>query len=304
MPEIAVIGSLNADLVLKVKSLPQRGATISAQEYHVVPGGKGANQAVAAARLGSSVRMIGAVGSDSYGDMLIGSLTSSGVDCPNVRKDRENPTGTAFITVAADGANTIVTNSGSNGKVTPADIAANEETIKNSDAVILQLEIPLETVEAALSTAKKHGVLTVLNPGPARELPSAILEKADYFVPNETESELYTGVKVDSLDAAKNAALKILEMGIPNAVITLGANGVYYRSKTEDIFVPAFKTDAVDTTGAGDCFIGAFVTALLRGDGTKEALRYACAAAAISTRTIGAQPSFPKDEAVSSLISS
>ncbi|MGW2636166.1 ribokinase [Streptomyces sp. NPDC001348] len=286
MTHIAVLGSTNMDLVAYVEKAPQRGETVTGREFRTVPGGKGANQAIAAARAGATVSMIGAVGNDAFGTRLRSTLEHSGVDTDSLRTV-EGPSGTAHIVVDDEGGNAIVVIPGANGTVdhlTPGD----EGVIASADALLLQLEIPLQGVLAAAEAARRHGVRTVLTPAPARPLPSGLLAATDLLVPNEYEATALTG-RTDPLDAA--AAL--LDQ-VPEVVVTLGAAGsVYLARGVEPLVVPAPRVTAVDSTGAGDTFVGALAVALAEERPVREALAWAAAAAAISVQRAGASVSMP-----------
>ncbi|MEU6555112.1 ribokinase [Streptomyces sp. NPDC046915] len=286
MTHIAVLGSTNMDLVAYVEKAPQRGETVTGREFRTIPGGKGANQAIAAARSGATVSMIGAVGNDVFGTRLRSALEHSGVDTDSLRTI-EGPSGTAHIVVDDEGGNAIVVIPGANGTVdhlTPGD----EGVIASADALLLQLEIPSAGVLAGAEAARRHGVRTVLTPAPARPLPPELLAATDLLVPNEYEAATLTG-RTDPLDAA--AAL--LDR-VPEVVITLGAAGCLYMLRNaEPLVVPAPRVTAVDSTGAGDTFVGALAVALAEERPVREALTWAAAAASISVQREGASASMP-----------
>ncbi|MGW7257903.1 ribokinase [Streptomyces sp. NPDC054834] len=286
MTHIAVLGSTNMDLVAYVEKAPQRGETVTGREFRTIPGGKGANQAIAAARAGATVSMLGAVGNDAFGIRLRSALEHSGVDTDSLRTV-EGPSGTAHIVVDDEGGNAIVVIPGANGTVdhlTPGD----EGVIASADALLLQLEIPSAGVLAGAEAARRHGVRTVLTPAPARPLPPELLAATDLLVPNEYEAATLTG-RTDPLDAA--AAL--LDR-VPEVVITLGAAGCLYVLRgTEPLVVPAPQVTAVDSTGAGDTFVGALAVALAEERPVREALTWAAAAASISVQREGASASMP-----------
>lgn len=299
MPDILVIGSLNADLVVRTPHFPQPGETISGGDLQIIPGGKGANQAVAAARLGTSVAMVGRVGKDSFGPFLLGSLKSDAVDITNVITD-DCASGTAIIVVDANGQNSIVLSAGANGKVTPKDIDDLDITAK---FLLLQLEIPLETVIHAAKWAKQKGMVVILNPAPARELPDELIVHADYIIPNETELELLSSVPIRSIASAEKAAKVLLKRGAKNVVVTLGSNGALIFSAKQATQVDAYKVNVVDTTAAGDAFIGGFASALIHGLKIEEAVKYANACGALAVTKFGAQPSLPTKADVDRFIS-
>ena len=286
MTRIAVLGSTNMDLVAYVAKAPGRGETVTGREFRTVPGGKGANQAVAAARAGGTVSMIGAVGADAFGSRLRSALEQSGVDTGLLRTT-EGPSGTAHIVVDDDGGNAIVVVPGANGTVTTL-TPGDEAVIARADLLLLQLELPLESVLLAAEAARRHGVRTVLTPAPARPLPVGLLAATDLLVPNEHEAAALTGIT----DPHK-AADALLEQ-VPELVITLGSAGSLYASRDgRKIMVPALRVTAVDSTGAGDTFVGALSVALGEGRPMPEALAWASSAAALSVQRPGASASMP-----------
>ncbi|WP_181795728.1 ribokinase [Streptomyces sp. WELS2] len=286
MTHIVVLGSTNMDLVTYVDEAPRRGETVTGREFRTVPGGKGANQAIAAARAGATVSMIGAVGTDAYGVRLRDTLEHSGVDTDFLRTV-EGPSGTAHIVVDAEGGNAIVVVPGANGTVdhlSPGD----EGVIATADALLLQLEIPLPAVVAGARAARRRGVRTVLTPSPVQPLPPELPEAIDLLVPNEYEAVTLTG-RTDP----REAAAALLEL-VPEVVVTLGATGCLYLARgTEPLVVPAPRVTAVDSTGAGDTFVGALAVALAEEKPVREALTWAAAAAAISVQRAGASASMP-----------
>ncbi|MEU4111697.1 ribokinase [Streptomyces sp. NPDC048208] len=286
MTHIVVLGSTNMDLVTYVAKAPQRGETVTGREFRTIPGGKGANQAMAAARAGATVSLIGAVGNDAYGARLRDNLEHSGVDTDFLRTV-EGPSGTAHIVVDDEGGNSIVVVPGANGTVdhlSPGD----EGLIASADALLLQLEVPLAAVVAGAEAARRHGVRTVLTPSPAQPLPEELLSVTDVLVPNEYEAVTLTG-RTDPLDAA----VGLLEL-VPEVVLTLGEAGCLYVSRdTEPLAVPAHQVAAVDSTGAGDTFAGAYAVAVAEEKPLREALYWAAAAAALSVQREGASASMP-----------
>ncbi|HUE99219.1 MAG TPA: ribokinase [Anaerolineales bacterium] len=291
MLDILVVGSINADLVVRAPRFPMPGETISGGNLQIIPGGKGANQAVAAARQGASVAMIGRVGNDSFGPELINNLKQNNVDTGNVQADPRSATGTAIIVVDADGQNSIVLSPGGNGKLSPADV--NNVSFSDHKLVLLQLEIPIETVLAAAQRAKESGVRVLLNPAPARSLPEELISLPDFLLPNETELSLLTDQPVNGISPAEKAAKALLERGAQNVIVTLGANGALLVSQELTKHIHPFKVDVVDTTAAGDAFIGGFASAYLQNRSLEEAVRYGCACGALATTKFGAQPSLP-----------
>ncbi|MFI9149040.1 ribokinase [Streptomyces sp. NPDC053367] len=286
MTHIAVLGSTNMDLVAYVEKAPQRGETVTGREFRTIPGGKGANQAIAAAHAGATVSMIGAVGNDSFGAKLRSTLEHSGVETDSLRTV-EGPSGTAHIVVDDEGGNSIVVIPGANGTVdhlSPGD----EGLIASADALLLQLEIPLAAVLAGAQAARAHGVRTILTPAPAQPLPIELLAATDLLVPNEHEAATLTG-RTD----ARAAAVALLEE-VPEVVVTLGSAGCLYAARGADpVTVPAPQVTAVDSTGAGDTFVGTLAVALGEGRPMPEALRWAAEAAAMSVQREGASTSMP-----------
>ena len=299
-PQIVVIGSLNADLVQKVDRLPKPGETIAGGSLETFSGGKGANQAVAAGRMGARTSMIGQVGDDSLSQVLRESLQSAGVDYSGVGVSKTS-TGSAIILVFPDGENLIVIAPGANASVTP-DLAAERLQVLERGAFLLsQLEIPIESVERSLEVAKTRGATTILDPAPARELHGDLLRHVDYLTPNETESATLLGapgLAMEDDPAMERAAERILALGPKAVVLKLGARGCLIASAEGFHRVPGFNVDAVDTTAAGDVFNGAFATALAEGQAVPLAASFANAAAALSVTRPGAQNSVPSREAV------
>ncbi|GAB7107740.1 ribokinase [Streptomyces phaeofaciens JCM 4814] len=286
MTDIVVLGSTNMDLVAYVEKAPQRGETVTGREFRTIPGGKGANQAVAAAHAGATVSMIGAVGNDSFGARLRSTLEHSGVNTDHLRTV-ESPSGTAHIVVDDEGGNAIVVVPGANGTVdhlAPGD----EGLIASADALLLQLEVPLPAVVAGARAARAHGVRTILTPAPARPLPPELLAAVDLLVPNEHEATTLTG-RTDP----REAAAALLD-SVPEIVVTLGAAGSLYVTRgAEPVLVPAPQVAAVDSTGAGDTFVGALAVARGEDRPIREALAWAAAAAALSVQRPGASASMP-----------
>jgi len=301
MTDILVVGSLNADLVVRAPRFPQPGETISGDDLQIIPGGKGANQAVAASRQGANVAMLGRVGSDSFGPFLLDSLKSNQVDVTHVQVD-DSATGTATIIVDGNGQNSIVLSAGANGKVSPADVdSASPLTPK---LILLQLEIPIPTVLYAAQRARQNGSRVILNPAPAKPLPDELISLADFIIPNETELSLLTGMEVKDVPSAEQAARVLLARGAKHVIVTLGSKGALLVSGAQVKQVDAYKVDVVDTTAAGDAFIGGFAFALLRGLELEEAVQYANACGALATTKFGAQPSLPTREETERFMSS
>lgn len=291
---VAVVGSLNMDLVARAPRLPHPGETLAGRTFAQVAGGKGGNQAVAAARLGAQVSMLGCVGADANGAQLRAGLEAEGIDCAAVETGRE-ATGVALIIVDDASQNAIVIVAGSNGEVTPETIARHEAVLAAADVVICQLETPLDTVQAALATARRLGKTVVLNPAPATgPLPAEWLPLIDYLIPNELETATLTGLPVGSSEEAATAAAVLRAAGARNVLVTLGPRGVQAALEgAAPALYDAPKVKAVDTTAAGDTFIGGFAAQLAQGASVDAAIRFAQRAAALSVTRAGAQPSIP-----------
>ncbi len=299
---ITVVGSLNMDLVVRTPRIPRPGETIIGGDFHTLPGGKGANQAVAAARLGARVSMVGRVGRDTFANPLLDNLTAAGVDHTFVTQDPEAATGVALIEVDDAGQNSIVVASGANMRVSPADVEAAEATIASADVLLLQLESPLETVTRAAQVARAHGVRVILNPAPARPLPAALLSLVDVLIPNENETALLTGMPVESRDQIEAAATALRELGVGTVILTLGDRGALLTQEGETEHFPAFDVTPVDTTAAGDAFVGGFAVALAEGKSLAEAVRWGNGAGALAATRLGAQPSLPTRQALETLL--
>ena len=299
-PKILVIGSANIDLVTRVPRCPKPGESLIGSAFATVPGGKGANQAVAAARLGAPTWFAGCVGDDVFGALQREALSASGVRVEHLKVHPTAPTGTAVIFVADAGQNSIVVTPSANLEFTPDDVLALEPLFRDVDAILVQLEIDLASVEAALELARKHGVLSVLDAGPAQQVSDALIAKAGLVSPNETEAEALTGIRISTIDGAEAAAQVLLERGAKDVVIKLGAQGALYRG-TQTFHVRTFPVNVVDTTAAGDAFTAALAMKWGRA-GVEEALRFATATGALATTVAGAQPSMPTRAAVERLI--
>jgi ribokinase len=291
MADILVIGSLNADLVVRTPHFPAPGETIQGADLVIIPGGKGANQAVAAARLGASVAMIGCVGADAFGATLIENLKQNHIDATGVLRDGAAATGTAIIIVDSNGENSIVLSPGANGKVSHREIESG--AMADAKLLLLQLEIPMEAVLHSARLAKDNGVRVILNPAPAREIPDELLEIADYLVPNETELGLLAGTTITDKDSLEAAAGSLVARGATNVIVTLGEKGAMIVNKSGNEYVTSFSVKPVDTTGAGDAFIGGMASLLMQHKSLKDAVKYGCACGALATTKFGAQPSLP-----------
>ncbi len=295
--DVAVVGSANVDLVVPVEALPRPGQTVLGGDHLQVPGGKGANQAVAAGRLGRRVAMVGRVGGDAYGRQLLGSLASAGVDTTHLRPTADVPSGIALITVDAVGENTIAVSPGANARLSPADVEAAGPVLAAAAVTLVQLEVPLDTVAAAVGAA---GGRVVLNPAPAAELSTALLAEVDVLVPNRSELGLLAGTATPETMADVIEAARRLPAG-PALVITLGADGALLVDGDETVHVPARDVVAVDATGAGDAFCGGLADGLSRGLDLLASVRWAVRVAGAATTRWGAQPAMPTpDEVVAS----
>ncbi|WP_347555800.1 ribokinase [Robbsia sp. KACC 23696] len=301
-PSIVVVGSANMDLVVRAPRLPVPGETLAGTGFETIPGGKGANQAVAAARLGATVTMVGCVGDDAFGTTLRDGLKADGIETGTLRTV-PGSSGIAVISVAQDGANSIVIVGGANDALTRDDVDAASAAIGAADMVICQLETPLATVEYAIATAVRQNTAVLLNPAPARPLPDALLAQVDYLVVNETEAELMSGIPVRDAEDAERAAAALLAQGAAYVIVTLGANGVFWQASSTKAadsnggpskgHVPAHKVTAVDTTAAGDTFAGGFAAARAAGQAMADAIAFGQRAAALSVTRHGAQTSIP-----------
>jgi len=301
MPKITVAGSLNMDLCVETPRVPVMGETILGGGFFTSPGGKGANQAVAAAKLGANVSMLGRAGGDAFGAQLMENLRASGVDTEHIRVTEEAPTGAAVI-LLKDGDNCIIVDPGANALLTPADIEASEPVIAASDILVLQLEIPLNTAKRAMELARAHGVQVLLNPAPAQKLPADFLALADVLTPNESECGILTGLPCGTLEEAGRAARALLNMGVPRVCVTLGGAGVMYNQGGSMVHRPALPVKVADTTAAGDSFTGALAVSLGGGADFGEAVDFAQAVAALTVTRRGAQESLPRLEEVKEFI--
>ncbi len=302
---IVVVGSLNADFVVRAGRVPAPGETITGECFATFAGGKGANQAYAAARLGGAASMVGQVGNDAQADFLRGNLASAGVDVSHVSGDPRVSSGTAFIIIDSSGQNRIIIVPGSNGTFTPDKLETSRALIESASIVLLQLEIPMPTVAAAAAIAHRAGARIILDPAPAAPLPEELLRHSDYVTPNETELAILTGTTPrESLprEEAARLARTLVGRGAKKVVIKMGAAGALLAEESREHFWPARRVKAVDTTAAGDVFNGAFAVALAEGRTEEEAGAFACAAAAISVSRPGAQPSMPDRREVLTLL--
>lgn len=292
-PKIVVVGSINIDLVVKSSRFPIPGETVIGSDLQTFPGGKGANQAVAASRLGAEVQMVGCVGNDVFGEDLIRNLKKNGVGTDFVRKIGNKSSGIAMIIVSESGENSIVLAPGANMMVNKDLVKKAENVLKNSDALIIQFEIPLDVVFYTIDMAKTFEKKIFLNPAPAQKIPDAILKKIDYIIPNETEATIITGVQVKDLNTAKRAVENLINRGSKSVILTLGENGSLVVSEKEMTRLPAYNINVVDTTAAGDAYVAAFALGILRNFTEKRAAEYANIAGALASTKLGAQSSLP-----------
>src|SRR4030042_729293 len=290
---ILVLGSSNVDLILRIPRFHKPGETITAESMMTVFGGKGANQAIASKRLGGKLLFFTILGNDPYGENYRQYLIKNDLDAKGVLRDRKNPTGIALIEVDPKGENRIIVSSGANGSLSSEDLERLGPLWKGIDVFVTQLEIPIATVRFCLEMAKRQGAITLLNPSPPLVLHSEILSLVDYLVPNEWEAQFITGIKMKWNRDVRKMAQKLLEMGTKNVVITLGSKGLFFKNGNEEIWRKAFKVKVVDTTAAGDAFMGALACGLSENKTIREALRFAEGAGALAVTKLGAQPSLP-----------
>lgn len=291
--KIVVLGSCNTDMVVKSSRLPVPGETILGGTFMMNPGGKGANQAVAAARLGGAVTFITKTGNDLFGRQSVELYNDEGINTDFILSDPNLPSGVALITVDGRGENCIVVASGANGTLSPEDVKDAEKTIADAGVLLMQLEVPMDTVEYAAKIAKQNDVKVILNPAPAQSLSNDLLENIYMLIPNETEAEIISGIKVTDWDSAKKAADAICAKGVDTVVITMGSRGALLKEGSEYHEIPALKVEAVDTTAAGDTFCGAISVAISEGLGLVDAIKFANRCSAVTVTRMGAQASIP-----------
>ena len=297
MNKICVIGSINMDLVVNVDEMPKKGQTLIGSNFKEVPGGKGANQAVAASRLGANVCMVGKVGSDGFGQNLLNQLKNNNVDTKYIQIE-EGASGVALITVDKNAENAIVVSPGANFKLAQKDIDNCIDAIKESNVVVIQLETPIDTIKYALEKSKELGKFTILNPAPAVKLGDDIIKNVDLLTPNETELEILSGVSINNEDDILKAAQVMLEKGVKKLIVTLGSKGSLYIDKENKKFKKSYKVDAIDTTAAGDSYTGAIAVSLSQGKNVEDAIDFASKVGALCVTKEGAQTSLPTIEEV------
>lgn len=301
-PRILVVGSSNTDMIARVPRLPRPGETILGGEFITAAGGKGANQAVAAARAGGDVTFIARVGKDMFGERALAGFARDRIKVRFIKRDAHKPSGVALIFVSGSGENSIAVAPGANARLSPADVKRAQTEFKHADVLLTQLETPLPTVIAAVKLAARNRLLTILNPAPAQALPDDLLKHVSILTPNEHEAEWLTGIKVAGETSGIRAAAKLRARGVQTVIITLGARGALVVSGESSYIVPGFKVKPVDTTAAGDVFNGALALALAEGIDLRAAVHFANAAAAISVTRLGAQPSAPRRSEIEKLV--
>lgn len=290
---IVIVGSVNTDMIIQLDRIPRPGETVIGGDFSTAPGGKGANQAVAAARAGGKVTLVARVGNDALGRQAVEGFVAEGIDTSHVRSDPDTPSGVALIFVDAQGENSIAVASGANARLTAEDVRDAREAIASADVLVTQLETPMDAVREAVDLAVEHGVRVVLNPAPAQPLRKGFLQQVSVLTPNETEAELLTGIVVSDDATALAAAERLHADGVRAILITLGSRGTFVLDRDTREVIPAFPVTAVDSTAAGDVFNGALAVALAERTPLPEAVRFANAAAALAVTRLGAQPSAP-----------
>ncbi|MYF98544.1 ribokinase [Candidatus Poribacteria bacterium] len=305
-PKVTVLGSANIDLVIRAKRMPNKGETLIGGAFDIFTGGKGFNQATAAARLGADVTFIGRIGDDVFGEMLRSAMDAENIDTRFVKTDAESGTGIATIVVEPDGDNSIIVVPRANMCITPKDIDTAEDSIANADVLLLQLETPIDSSQRAAEIARDNGTIVMLDPAPARSLPDSFLDKIDILTPNTSEATVLSGHEINTAErrtvAAKALQKQIAQDGLSTVVLTLGEQGVLLCTPSETTHIPAISVEAVDTTGAGDAFSGALATALAKGNNIIESVKFAIAAGAAAVTVLGATPSMPTNEKIESIV--
>lgn len=299
-PKVTVLGSANVDLVIQSKRMPRKGETYIGEAFDIFTGGKGFNQATAVARLGPEVTLICRIGEDSFADILRTAIATEKIDSQHVKTDAESGTGIATIVVQPNGENSIIVVPRANMNITPDDIDAAENCIANAEVLMLQLETPIDASVRAAEIAKANDTIVILDPAPARQIPASLLSNVDILKPNRTEASMLSGRKVTTPDSAiavaKRLQPRISQDGHSAVVLTLGYQGLILRTPTQTFHVPAISTKAVDTTGAGDAFVGALAASLANGIDIVHSVRFASAAGAAAVTVLGATPSMPTHE--------
>ena len=301
-PTIVVLGGINMDLIAVAPKLPTAGETVVGDSFYTTAGGKGANQAVAAAKLGANVRMVGRVGKDSFGPTLLDGLRGHNIDVRGVAEEPDNASGIAMILLDAQRQNHIVAVYGANTACDATQIEAAKLALDGADALLLQLEIPTEVSLAAARYAKEHGVKVIWDPAPALEMPPDAYALADVLTPNQVEAARFTGIEVIDVESARNAAGALLGRSTPVVAVKMGELGVYYASANESGYIPAYEVEVVDTVAAGDAFGAALAVALVEGQSLHDAMRYGAAAGALAVTKRGAQEAMPSRHDIESLI--
>jgi ribokinase len=302
MADICVVGGINVDLVLQVPRIPRPGETVHGGALARFPGGKGSNQAVAARRLGASVAMVGQVGADAFGDELIGAMAAAGVDVSSVSRRADSATGVALISVASDGQNAIVVSPGANMRWEDATIAAVARAVSGCRVLVLNLEVPPTVIAEAVRAGRRGGAEVILNPAPHRAGDQACFGNVDVLVPNQVEAALYAGMGIAAVTDWADVARRLRALGPRAIVLTLAGDGAMVLDEGDATHIPAFSVRPLDTTAAGDAFVGGLATALLRGAPLRQAARYANACGALAATRAGAQPSLPHRSEVDALI--
>jgi ribokinase len=304
MPQakIVVVGSSNTDMVIKTARIPEPGETVLGGRFLMTAGGKGANQAVAAARLGAEVTFVARVGSDIFGEAAIRNFETDGIRTECVSRDEETPSGIALIFVDETGENAIAVAPGANARLTPEDVARAESRIAEADLLLLQLEVPLETVRTAIEIARRYGRRVLLNPAPAQPVPEELLRQVDLLTPNETEAERLLGGRDAGLGGVAATAQELCNRGVGTVIVTMGKEGAFVVGSGAEYHVPGRRMTAVDTTGAGDAFSGALACALAEGRDLRAAIDFAIAASALAVTRMGAQASLPHRDEVERLL--
>ena len=303
MGKITISGSSNTDLIMQVDKTPGPGETIIGKQFTVTPGGKGANQAIAAARTGGDVSFIGCIGKDVFGKLAIEKLDKANIDTSCIYGNSDTPSGMALVYVDANGENSISIAPGSNFELSPQNIDESLDRLSNTKIILTQLEIPIETVERAAQLARKRGITFILDPAPAASLNNNLMGNVDIITPNETEAEMLTGIALNNEKNLKSACEDLHKQGVKTIIITLGSRGTFLSDSDYSQLIPTYKVDPIDTTGAGDIFNGALARKLSDNIDIIEAIKFANAAAAISVTKLGAQASAPKKSEIDAFLS-